>query len=161
MSYWEGLKYRPYQDIVGVVLAIATPTVSYWEGLKYRPYQDIVGVWTVCYGHTGPDVIRGKTYTKADCDAFLQADLLEANTYVRRCIKVPMLPHVAAALVSATFNLGPKVVCGSTLQRKALDNDWPGVCAELDRWKHADGREVRGLILRRANERALCEGDAS
>ncbi|ALR07629.2 lysozyme [Xylella fastidiosa] len=144
-----------------LVLAIATPFVAYWEGLKHRPYKDIVGVWTVCYGHTGANVVIGKTYTEAECDALLQADLREANGYVRRCISVPMLPHIEASLVSATFNLGPKVVCGSTLQRKALANDWPGACAELDRWKHAAGREVRGLVLRRADERALCEGRAS
>ncbi|WP_425527764.1 hypothetical protein [Xylella fastidiosa] len=31
----------------------------------------------------------------------------------------------------------------------------------MDRWQHAAGREVRGLVLRRADERALCEGSAS
>ncbi|NRP69050.1 endolysin, partial [Xylella fastidiosa] len=37
----------------------------------------------------------------------------------------------------------------------------PASSAELDRWKHAVGDEVRGLVLRRADERALCEGRAS
>lgn len=37
----------------------------------------------------------------------------------------------------------------------------PASSAELDRWKHAAGHEVRGLVLRRADERALCEGRAS
>ncbi len=26
------------------------------EGVRYNPYQDVVGVWTVCYGHTGKDI---------------------------------------------------------------------------------------------------------
>ncbi|WP_082355562.1 lysozyme [Xylella fastidiosa] len=143
---------------LAVVLGLAAPMIAKWEGVEYRPYQDIVGVWTVCYGHTGADVVQGKTYTKAECEALLQRDMLEARGYVRRCITVAMFPHVEAALVSATFNLGPKVVCGSTLQRKALENDWPGACAELARWKHAGGREIRGLTLRRDDEQALCEG---
>lgn len=142
---------------LAAVLAIAAPLVSKWEGVRYTAYQDSVGVWTVCYGHT-KTVDRTKRYTAAECEALLRADMVEANSHVRRCIGVPMLRQVEAALTSATFNLGPKVVCGSTLQKKALANDWPGACAELDKWKYAGGRELRGLVLRRADERALCEG---
>lgn len=145
------------------VLALAAPIIAKWEGVKYEAYPDPAtggAPWTVCYGHTGPDVVRGRKYTKAECDAFLAADIAEANSHVRRCIGVPMLAHVEAALTSAAFNIGPKVVCGSTLQRKAKANDWPGACAELDRWKFAAGREMRGLVLRRADERQLCETGA-
>nr|HAL7249337.1 glycoside hydrolase family protein [Escherichia coli] len=35
----------------------------------------IVGVWTVCHGHTGKDIIPGKTYTEAECKALLNKDL--------------------------------------------------------------------------------------
>ena len=146
---------------VAAVLAIAAPLVAKWEGVRYAPYPDPAtggAPWTVCYGHTGPDVKPGQSYTKADCDALLQADMAEADAIVRRCIPVPMLRHVEAALVSAVFNIGPAVVCGSTLQRKAMANDWPGACAELSRWDRAAGRQMRGLTLRRADERAMCEG---
>lgn len=142
---------------LAAVLAISAPLISRWEGVRYTAYQDSAGVWTVCYGHT-KNVDRTKRYTAAECEALLRADMVEANSHVRRCIGVPMLRQVEAALTSATFNLGPKVVCGSTLQKKALANDWPGACAELDRWNKAGGRELRGLTLRRADERALCEG---
>ncbi|STH74213.1 phage lysozome [Escherichia coli] len=37
------------------------------EGVSYIPYKDIVGVWTVCHGHTGKDIMLGKTYTEAEC----------------------------------------------------------------------------------------------
>ena len=40
------------------------------EGVSYIPYKDIVGVWTVCHGHTGKDIMLGKTYTKAECILF-------------------------------------------------------------------------------------------
>lgn len=146
---------------VAAVLAIAAPIVAKWEGLKYQPYPDPAtggAPWTVCYGHTGPDVVPGKGYTKADCDALLQADMAEADSHVRRCIPVPMLRHVEAALTSLVFNVGPRAVCGSTIQRKAMANDWPGACAAIDQWKYAAGRVMRGLELRRADERALCEG---
>jgi len=142
----------------GGALALAAPLIMYWEGARFEPYRDAVGVLTVCYGHTGADIIEGKRYTKAECEALLATDMREANRHVNRCLPWPKLAHVEAALTSAAFNIGPSVVCGSTLQKKAQANDWPGACAELDRWKYAKGRELRGLVLRRADERALCEG---
>ncbi len=51
------------------------------EGVRYDPYQDVVGVWTVCYGHTGKDIMLGKTYTEAECRALLNKDL---NTVASR-----------------------------------------------------------------------------
>lgn len=139
------------------VLALAGPLIVRWEGTRYVPYVDAVGVLTVCEGHTGPDIVRGKRYTIEECKAFRDKDMAAAQAVVRRCLPMPMLVQVEAALVSATYNIGPKVVCGSTLQRKALANDWPGACAALDSWKYAGGRVLDGLIFRRADERYLCE----
>jgi lysozyme len=141
------------------VLLLAAGLIRPWEGERFTPYLDAVGVPTVCYGHTG-DVIAGKAYTRAECNALLDEDMREANAAVRRCLTMPMLVQEEAALTSAAFNLGPQVVCGSTLQRKAKANDWPGACAELDRWNKAGGRVFKGLVLRRADERAVCEGRA-
>jgi lysozyme len=141
-------------------LAIAAALITKWEGVRYVPYRDVGGVWTVCVGHTGPDVVPGKTYTKAECDAFLKADMAEANAAVHRCLPMPLLPQIEGALTSATFNAGPRVVCGSTLQDKAEANDWPGACAELSRWKFVGRTVSPGLENRRADERAVCEGRA-
>lgn len=143
-----------------LVAALAAPMIAKWEGERYEAYPDPGtggAPWTVCYGHTGADVIRGKRYTKAECAEFLAVDMIEANAAVNRCLPMPKLAHVEAALTSAAFNVGPRVVCGSTLQKKALANDWPGACAELSNWRMAAGRVMRGLELRRADERALCE----
>lgn len=142
---------------LAAVLALAAPLIARWEGIKYDTYLDPVGIPTVCYGHTGPEVKMGQRYTKAQCDALLQQDMLAANAIVHRCIPGAMPVTVAAALTSATFNIGPKVVCGSTLQGYALASNWPATCAELSKWKFSKGRVFKGLVLRRADERALCE----
>lgn len=142
---------------LAAVLAATAAIVKPWEGVKFKPYQDVVGVWTVCYGSTR-DVVPGKTYTQAECDARLEADMREANSHVRRCLPMPMLVQIEAALTSLVFNVGPKGVCGSTIQKRALANDWPGACEAIDMWKYAGGRVYRGLVLRRADERAVCEG---
>lgn len=142
---------------LAAVLALAAPLIQRWEGVKYTPYRDPIGIWTVCYGHTGPEVIPGKTYTIAECNALLDGDMREANLIVNRCIPGPKPLGVEAALTSAAFNVGHRVVCGSTLQRHALAGNWKGACAQLDRWKYAGGRVFRGLVLRRADERKVCE----
>lgn len=139
------------------VLALAGPLIARWEGVRYKPYQDVVGVWTVCYGHTGSDVVPGKEYTKAECQALLDADMAIAQAQVRRCIRYPMLVQVEAALVDLVFNVGSQGVCGSGVQRAADANNWPQVCAELDKWKFAGGRVYEGLVNRRADARYLCE----
>lgn len=141
------------------VLALAAPLISRWEGVKYRAYPDPAtggAPWTVCYGHT-KTTNRNKTYTKAECDALLKVDMAEAQSYVRKCIPVPMLAHVEASLVDLVFNVGPKGVCGSTVQRHAMANNWPAACAGLDAWKFAGGRVYQGLVNRRADARYLCE----
>lgn len=143
---------------VGVVavLAMAAPLIQRWEGVRYKPYQDVVGVWTVCYGHT-KTVDRSKTYTAAECRTLLDVDMAEANSYVRKCIPVPMLVQVEASLTDLVFNVGPKGVCGSTVQKRALENNWPAACVALDAWKFAGGRVYTGLVNRRADARYLCE----
>ena len=146
--------------VSAAVLLLAGGIIAKWEGVRYEPYRDAIGVLTVCYGHTGSDIVPGKRYTINECKALLNADMAIANHAVKRCLPMPMLVQVESALTSAAFNIGPSVVCGSGLQRKALANDWPGACAELDRWKYAGGRVFRGLVLRRADERAMCEGRA-
>ena len=142
---------------VASVLALAATVVTYYEGYYPNSYADPVGIPTICYGHTA-GVALGQTATREECEALLVGDLAEANSHVRRCIKVPLAPYQEAALTSAAFNAGPKIVCGSTLQAKANAGDYAGMCAELDRWVFAKGTRLRGLVKRRASERAMCEG---
>jgi lysozyme len=141
------------------VLALAAGIITKYEGLRFPPYRDAVGVLTVCYGHTGADIDPAKRYTKDECDALLGQDMADADAAVVRCLPMPMLNQIHAALLSATFNVGPRVVCGSRLQELALANDWPGACRALLQWRLAGGRVMRGLTLRRADEAALCLGE--
>lgn len=64
------------------------------EGVRYDPYQDVVGVWTVCYGHTGKDIMLGKKYTEAECRALLSKDLntvaRQIDPYIQKTIPITM-----------------------------------------------------------------------
>jgi lysozyme len=145
---------------IAAVLALAAPLIMRWEGARYTAYLDPIGIPTVCYGHTGPDVEMGRKYSRSECEAMLQEDMLEANAIVHRCVGRDMPAGVAAALTSLTFNVGPVAVCKGTIGKRAREGNWPATCAELDRWKYAGGRVYRGLELRRADERRICEGRA-
>lgn len=146
---------------VGVV-ALASAVIAQWEGVRYEAYRDAVGVLTACYGHTGADVRPGGRYTLEQCQAWLERDMAEARAAVNRCLPMPKLVQIEAALTSLAFNVGPRAVCSdaSTIRRKALANDWPGACAAIDLYNKAGGREFRGLTLRRGHERAICERGA-
>jgi lysozyme len=141
----------------GAVLALAAGIVAMWEGYRPIPYRDVIGVPTVCYGHAHD--VQDRTYTRAECKALLEGDLAQAYATVRRCITWPLKDYEAAALTSATYNIGPRVVCGSTLQTLANQGDMTGACNQLMRWNRAGGREVLGLTRRRAAERAMCLGE--
>ena len=85
------------------------------EGVRYDPYQDVVGVWTVCYGHTGKDIMLGKTYTEAECRALLNKDLNTVARQINPYIKKPIPETMRGALYSFAYNVGAGNFQTSTL----------------------------------------------
>ncbi|HCM5145854.1 TPA: lysozyme [Klebsiella aerogenes] len=126
------------------------------EGVRYQPYQDVVGVWTVCYGHTGKDIMLGKTYTKSECDALLDKDLNAVARQINPYIKKPIPETMRGALYSFAYNVGPGAFASSTLLKKLNSGDIPAACKELQRWTYAGGKQWKGLITRREIEREVC-----
>lgn len=137
--------------------ALVIPLIVYFEGTIPRAYRDPIGIITSCTGHVGPELRMGQTFTKAECDDQLYTDLLKHSEDLS-CVTVPLTDGQKAAFLSFTFNVGRKAFCGSTLVKKANRGDFTGACAELSRWTMAGGKELPGLVTRRAAERAVCEG---
>lgn len=135
-------------------MALAVPLVIQYEGLILRGYRDPVNLITACVGHTATAQMR--TYTRQECEELLYRDL-NKHADALECVKTPMTDGQKAAFLSFAFNVGAQKFCGSTLVKKANQGDMPGACAELSRWTYAGGRELPGLVKRRAAERALCE----
>lgn len=139
-------------------IAIAVPA----EGLRQWAYRDPPGILTVCYGHTGPDVVPQRKYSMDECRAFLTKDMAAAVDTVERC--VPGLPvNVLAAFSDAVFNLGPTIACStanSTAARLLKAGKIEDACRQLPRWDKARVLGVLvplpGLTKRRATEMALC-----
>ena len=142
--------------------ALATAIAVPAEGLRQVAYYDPPGILTVCYGHTGADVVAKRKYALDECGALLTVDMQRAVTQVEACR--PGLPTpVLAAFADAAYNLGPSIACStanSTAARMLYVGDLVGACNQLPRWDKARVLGVMvalpGLTRRRTAERDLC-----
>jgi len=129
------------------------------EGRVNEPYKDVAGVWTVCDGHTGNDIVKGKKYTDHECDRLMWNDLQPVKKAVDSMVKVPLGEYPRAALYSFTYNVGTSALSKSTLLKRLNAGDQAGACEELRRWVYAGGMKWKGLMNRRDMERSLCLAD--
>jgi lysozyme len=126
-----------------------------FEGLQLTAYQDPVGVWTIGYGHTGPDVQPGLTITQEQAGALLLQDVAGAVAAVNRLVTVPLTQNQFDALVDFTFNVGQGNLASSTLLRELNAGNTAGAAAQFLVWVYAKGVELPGLVTRRQAESAL------
>ena len=125
-----------------------------FEGCRYVAYQDVRGVWTIGYGHT-KGVEPGDVCTHAQAEAWLDEDTATAEVAVNRLVKVPLTQNEFDALVDFAFNCGVGALQGSTLLRLLNAGDDAKAAEEFERWTHAGGEVVAGLLRRRGAERDL------
>lgn len=128
-----------------------------FEGCELTAYQDQVGVWTIGYGHTGPDVVAGLTITQDQAQALLAKDVGSAAACVNDVVTVQLSQEEFDALVDFVFNLGAGAFRGSTLLRVLNTGDFAAAAAQFDEWDRAGGAVVAGLLRRRQAETALFE----
>lgn len=143
----------------GGAVAIAAALLSGKAGLEGRehyPYKDVVGVVTVCDGHTGPDIIWGRRYSDAECDALTQRDIRRIANQIDPAIKVKLTETQRASLYSFAYNVGPNAFKSSTLLKKLNQGDYLGACEQLKRWTYAGGQKWKGLVNRRDVEYEVC-----
>ncbi|EEC0782379.1 lysozyme [Salmonella enterica subsp. enterica] len=126
------------------------------EGRRHEPYRDVAGVLTVCDGHTGKDIVPGKHYTDAECDALLNKDLALVAARIDPLIKASIPNSERAALYSFAYNVGTGAFARSTLLKKLNAGDLAGACNELKRWTYAGGKQWKGLVTRREIEHEVC-----
>jgi len=126
------------------------------EGVVLPAYVDPVGVVTVCAGHTKTAKL-GQLKTLAQCEQLLKEDTAYAEAVVRRKVTVPITQEQYDSLVSFVFNVGSGAFASSTLLRKLNAGDCWGAGAQFIRWDKAKGRRLKGLTIRRADERANFE----
>lgn len=146
--------------LVGVISATLLTSAALWEGTRYTPYEDIVGVLTVCQGYTGKDIVRGKRYTPEECKAFLNKELKVHAAGVLKCVTVPLKPHQYDAFTLFTYNVGVNAFCTSKSVLEPLNRgDYASACRGMLKWTYAGGKYVQGLANRRQYEYKMCMGE--
>jgi len=114
------------------------------------------GTLTIGWGHTGPDVVIGRTITEAEAQQLFDHDVGGTVTTVSRTVKVVLTGNQFGALVSFAFNVGDQAFVESTLLAQLNEGHFDAVPTELQKWNKTTegGQKVvsKGLIRRRAAE---------
>ena len=133
--------------------------IKHFEGCRLDAYKCPAGVWTVGYGHTGPEVVPGYSITQPVADQLLRDDLDRFEKAVITNIDVELDQCEFDALVSFSYNCGAGALAESTLRRRLnRGEDKPTVFAEeLPRWTSGG---MAGLVRRRAAEVRLANDKA-
>ena len=165
---------------IAAAVATALPIAREHEGKRNVAYADAIArrpVATICYGHTGPEVVVGQRLGDAQCEALLTGDLADHARGVGRCAPgIVDNPYLFGAATDLAFNAGVAAFCGSTAARRFNAGDLKGGCEALgpsftvetrvggrlvtrrrEGFVRSGGRIRAGLVRRRERDRALCE----
>lgn len=136
-----------------------TKLIQAFEDLRLHAYQDGGGVWTIGWGHTGPEVQSGCVITERIADKLFELDAKTAVDAVNRLVTAEIDQNQFDALVSLVFNIGVTAFGASTILRMInAGNAEEAGKTQFKRWVKDDRQVVRGLINRRAAEEHLYFG---
>lgn len=134
----------------------AIKLIKEFEGCVLKAYRDPVGIPTIGYG-TIKNVKMGMVIGQVEAEKLLLDDIVnERLPAVKKCVRVPITNNQLCALISFAYNVGNAALAKSTLVRKLNNGDSTlSVANEFNKWTKAGGRTLKGLVRRRAAERAL------
>lgn len=128
-----------------------------FEGARLIAYLDQVGVPTIGYGHTR-GVKLGDSCSQEEAEKWLMEDVQNCELCINFRVTVPLTQGEFDALVDFCFNLGCGSLSNSTLLKRLNSSDFVGAVAEFEKWDHAGGKMVAGLLRRRIEEKEEFNG---
>ena len=138
--------------------------IKHHEGVRSRPYRCPANLYTVGVGHLIGDGKSlpeswNRTFSQEEIDGLLKSDLRRFELGVHKMLpNVPLRQHEFDALVSFCFNLGLGCFQRSTIRQALLRGDKKAAMESLVKYCRAGGKILRGLQIRRLDEKALFEG---
>lgn len=139
--------------------------IKKWEGCakrrqdgRFEAYPDPGSAdgqpWTIGWGSTGPDIVKGLVWTQAQCDSRFKADVSRyANEVALAIGDAPSSQAQFDALVSIHYNTG--AIHKATLTRLHCEGRYDEAAREFGKWIYNDGKILAGLRRRREEEAAL------
>jgi lysozyme len=128
--------------------------IRQFEGCYLQAYRCPAGIPTIGVGHTR-GVKMGDRCSQQQADVWLTQDLEDAEAAVSSLVKAPLVQQQFDALVSFTFNLGAKSLAESTMLILLNKGSHKAAADQFDRWVYSNGQKLKGLVDRRAAEKAL------
>lgn len=107
---------------------------------------------TVGWGHTGPDVVVGAIWTRAQCEEALQNDIHWASNVVNALVHISLTQGEFDALVDFTYNVGSGNFASSTMLKLLNAHCVAQAALEFEKWDKAKGVVIAGLLRRRIAE---------
>jgi lysozyme len=138
--------------------------IKHHEGVRNRPYRCPANLYTVGVGHLIGDGKSlpeswNRTFSQEEIDGLLKSDLRRFELGVHKMLpNVPLRQHEFDAIISFCFNLGLGCFQRSTLRQALLRGDKKAAMESLVKYCRAGGKILRGLQIRRLDEKALFEG---
>jgi lysozyme len=142
----------------------AIALIKHHEGVRNRPYRCPANLWTCGVGHLIGDGKSlpeswNRTFSQEEIDGLLKSDLRRFELGVHKMLpNVPLRQHEFDAIISFCFNLGLGCFQRSTIRQALLRGDKTQAMESLVKYCRAGGKILRGLQIRRLDERALFEG---
>ncbi len=147
---------------------------KYFESCKLEAYPDPGSKdghpWTIGWGHTGKEVVKGLVWTQEQADAALVKDCEYAEKIAIEAVKVPLTQSQFDTVVDCVYNIGrgKKGVKNGIIELKSGEpstflkmlnsGNYEGAAAQLLRWNKNDGKVMLGLCRRRLAFKYLFEG---
>jgi len=138
--------------------------IKHHEGVRSRPYRCPANLWTVGVGHLIgdgkllPDSYN-RTFSQEEIDGILKSDLKRFELGIHKMLpNVPLRQCEFDCLVSFAFNLGLGTFQRSTLRQALLRGNKKAAMESLIKYCRAGGKILKGLQIRRLDEKALFEG---
>ena len=128
--------------------------IKKYEGFSNTAYKCPADVWTIGYGSTFYS--DGRKVQKDDIITVKEAENLLA-WYCLNEIKLPkgtFNPKQKMALYSLLYNIGQSAFDKSNCKKAIERQDWQVAYLNWD-WTRANGKELKGLVNRRNEEKQL------
>jgi lysozyme len=117
----------------------------------------VVGVLTVCYGHTGTDIVPSKTYDGVECTVLLEKDIeIAAKGVLAVTPGIHDKPYILASAISFSYNVGVTTYRKSSVARNFNAGNYKAGCEWMLKYTYAKGKYIQGLANRRKHEYDIC-----
>lgn len=149
-----------------LVAAVTVMGIAGFEGYRSDAYIPVNGdVPTIGFGSTKGVKMGDKITPERALQRLVDEVDSEYAQGVRKCVKVPLTQYEFGAYVSLAYNIGVGAFC-----RKAKPGKPPNLidlinaeryaeaCERIEAFVYSGGKKYKGLVKRRAEERAICEG---